>query len=63
MSIPVSILAAGAVIAAAILFAFRWEIVPVVGGGGALRLDRWTGAIVFCVGDTIRGPSQMDCTP
>jgi hypothetical protein len=42
---PVSILLAGAMIAAAILFVFRWEV------SGTLpvnRIDRWTGNVVQC---------------
>jgi len=48
MTSPVAILAGAALIAAAMLFVFRWEIaagpttVPVV------RLDRWTGGVTIC---------------
>jgi hypothetical protein len=47
-TVPISILAGAALIALAILFVFRWEIVspsPAV----THRLDRWTGQIVFCI--------------
>ena len=36
------------IVAAAIFFVFRWEMVP-WGQGGAMRLDRWTGKIVICL--------------
>lgn len=41
-----AIIIAGALIAAAILFAFRWDMAAF--GGQAWRLDRWTGKIVGC---------------
>jgi hypothetical protein len=47
-TVPISILAGAALIALAILFVFRWEIVspsPAI----THRLDRWTGQIVFCI--------------
>jgi hypothetical protein len=43
----VAIAFAGALIAAAILFIFRWEMAAF--GGQTYRLDRWTGEIFGCV--------------
>jgi hypothetical protein len=40
-----SILAAAVIIAAAILFIFRWEISA---GTTVVRIDRWTGAVSGC---------------
>jgi hypothetical protein len=37
----IAIVAAAAIISAAMLFTFRWEVA--VDGGTAVRLDRWTG--------------------
>jgi hypothetical protein len=48
----IAIVAAAAIISAAMLFTFRWEVA--VDGGTAVRLDRWTGAIVGC-----NAPNQM----
>ena len=46
---PLAILGAGAMIAGALLFILRWEMVA---GGrlDAYLLDRWTGKIVSCGG-------------
>ena len=41
-----AIIIAGALISAAILFGFRWEMATF--GGETYRLDRWTGEIVGC---------------
>jgi hypothetical protein len=43
-----SILGAALIIAAAILFTFRWEAAP-DGTFGVMRLDRWTGNVEICV--------------
>ena len=42
-----AIVGGAVIIAFAIAFTFRWEIVPL--GQSALRLDRWTGKIVACL--------------
>jgi hypothetical protein len=47
MRIPAAIVIAGALIALAILSAFRWEISAAT--GVVYRLDRWTGHIVACL--------------
>lgn len=55
--LPIAIVLGAALIALAILFIFRWEIVspsPAV----THRLDRWTGKIVFC---HVSGNLEMDC--
>ena len=46
MNIAIAVVLSGALIAAAVLFTFRWELAAF--GGQAYRLDRWTGAIVAC---------------
>jgi len=46
---PVAIVVAGALIAAAILFALRWQISGTT--NGAYRLDAWSGKIVVCIVD------------
>jgi hypothetical protein len=46
MKQPLAIIAAGALIAGAILFIFRWEMAAF--GGQTYRLDRWTGEIFAC---------------
>jgi hypothetical protein len=43
-----AILGGAVIIAAAILFVFRWEMAP-FGQVAALRLDRWTGKILVCL--------------
>ncbi len=47
-----AIILAGALIAGAIVFIFRWEIGA--GTGRVYRLDRWTGAVDEC-----GAPSQI----
>jgi hypothetical protein len=46
MRVPIAIMIAGSLIAAAILLAFRWQITAAT--GVVYRLDRWTGHIVAC---------------
>ena len=48
MRIPLAIVIAGALIAVAILMAFRWQISAAT-GGVVYRIDRWTGNIEFCM--------------
>jgi len=46
-----AIIIGAAIIAAAVLFLFRWEIQPAVhdlGTSLAYRLDRWTGTVTIC---------------
>ncbi len=45
-TLALSVLAAGMLIASAILFTGRWELAGV--GGQPYRLDRWTGAVSAC---------------
>jgi hypothetical protein len=47
MKIIAAILGGAALIAAAVLFTFRWEVV-VPAAGFAYRLDRWTEELVQC---------------
>lgn len=56
-----TVLAGAAIIALSIAFTFRWTIVPATPLTGAVRLDRWTGTVVFCpipLGTSVR---QLDC--
>lgn len=43
----IAVIAAGSIIAIAIIFTFRWEIFG-DRGPTTLRLDHWTGQIVYC---------------
>lgn len=58
--------AAIAIGAAILLFClasvFRWEIVPSTPVVGVMRLDRWTGAVVFCAAPLGSGHNTLDCT-
>jgi hypothetical protein len=51
MRTPIAIIAAGLLIAAAIVFVFRWQISAAANEGGVIvyRLDRWTGEIIACI--------------
>jgi hypothetical protein len=46
LRIPLAIVIAGLLIAAAILISLRWEISAAT--GVVYRLDRWTGAVMVC---------------
>ena len=46
MNTPVAIVVAAVILAAALLVAFRWEVV--IGRGYPTLLDRWTGRVVAC---------------
>jgi hypothetical protein len=59
MSTPLAIVVGAALIAAAILVAFRWEIAS----PGVMRLDRWTGAVVLCDVSPNQRPAKADCEP
>jgi hypothetical protein len=48
MGTPAAIIVGSVIIAAAILFVFRWEVLKFNEGPGILRLDRWTGTAVLC---------------
>ncbi len=53
-SVPAAIVGAGALIAAAVLIAGHWKIVPAGYQDMApliLMLDRWTGGVRVCVAD------------
>lgn len=41
---------------------FRYEIVPATPILGAMRLDRWTGTVVFCPVPYGTGHNTLDCT-
>jgi hypothetical protein len=46
ITLAVIVLVGAAIIGAAMLFVFRWEIA--IGSGQVVRLDRWTGTVVAC---------------
>jgi hypothetical protein len=51
MGVPLAIILGSVIIAAAILFTFRWEDAGVRSADGnpaALRLDHWTGKVAIC---------------
>lgn len=45
-TLGITMLAVAAIIGAAILFVFRWEVA--IGSGQVVRLDRWTGTVIAC---------------
>jgi hypothetical protein len=59
MSMRLAIIIGAALIGAAILIVFRWEIV----GPGIMRLDRWTGDVVLCDPNTTVRPVKANCEP
>jgi hypothetical protein len=61
MGSPLAILVAGIIVAAAIAFVFRWQIIPA--GGDAYRLDRWSGRISICASTDFHSGSEMVCDP
>ena len=48
MKTSVSILIGSILIAAAVLFVFRWDVVAGQSNYRIIRLDRWTGTITQC---------------
>jgi hypothetical protein len=46
MRVPIAVVIAGALVAVAILIAFRWHISAAT--GVVYRLDRWSGRIIAC---------------
>jgi hypothetical protein len=50
LGIPITIILAALIVAAAIAFSLRWEFI-VVPNGGHYRVDRWQGTIAMCVPD------------
>lgn len=62
-ALPGSILLAGALVAAGIALTSHWSIAPVGAGRlGALRLNRWTGDIVWCWHTEVQPPARIECT-
>lgn len=57
-----SIVIGAAIIAAAILLVFRWEVAA--GMGTAYRIDRWSGAVQHCQ-HNLAAPlgHEMKCDP
>lgn len=53
MKLPVSIAIAGALVALASLWLFRWEVTS-TGNTTAILLDRWTGRLEVIAGGTRR---------
>lgn len=48
MGTPVAVVVGSAIVAVAILFAFRWEVAMGSGTPPVIRLDRWTGKVAIC---------------
>jgi len=48
MTTPVAIVVGAALLAAAVLFVFRWEIAAGPSTVPVVRLDRWTGSVTVC---------------
>jgi hypothetical protein len=71
----ISIVIAGVVVAASIVFIFRWEVIGYRGdspvNGSVYRLDRWTGSVAACsatVQEKVAvlrdaAPYYLNCTP
>jgi len=62
MSNPVAIIVAALIVAAAIAFSTRWEIIE--SQSTVLRLDRWTGTVTVCwpFANTASATIAYDCT-
>jgi hypothetical protein len=61
MSRGVSIMIGLIIVAACVAYTFRWEIATTSAANGAIyRLNRWNGAITWCVPRTAP-PSNLDC--
>lgn len=63
MADRVATLFGACIIAAAIVFVFRWEITTSLVNGGVTRLDRWTGEVTDCVMEDLAPglPSRYVC--
>jgi hypothetical protein len=61
MSVPAAIVVGAVIIAAAITFTSHWSLQPVSGRVGAMRLNRWTGEVVWCGFTASTTPSYFDC--
>jgi hypothetical protein len=61
----ITIIAGAVIVAAAMLFVFRWEFSTVP--GAVYRLDRWNGTITHCDDEWVQvkpnagGPIKVDC--
>lgn len=63
VALPVSVLAAGALIAASIALVGHWSIAPVGAGRlGAYRLNHWSGDIVWCWHADGQPPDRVECS-
>jgi hypothetical protein len=52
------------IVAATIALTSHWSIQPVSGRVGAMRLNRWTGEVVWCgFTSTTTVPSYLNCSP
>ena len=59
MNRPITLIACAAIVSAAILMAFRWEIV--VNTSLIYRLDRLTGDVRVCIKQTPGDPHLLTC--
>jgi hypothetical protein len=60
MKVSIAMVVAGALIAAATAMTSHWSISG--NGGGALRLNRWTGDVIWCGTSSFQAPAVLDCT-
>jgi hypothetical protein len=61
MSRNISVMIGLMAVAASLAFAFRWEVATTSAANGAVyRLNRWNGAITWCVPRAVP-PSNLDC--
>jgi hypothetical protein len=61
MSMPVAILLAALIVAGALIFISHWSVQPVSGRVGTVRLNGWTGDVVWCGFTGTSTPSYLDC--
>jgi hypothetical protein len=56
-----AILLGAGIIALSILITFRWELAPNARIASAVRLDRWTGEIAWCIAEYDEAPASLRC--
>jgi hypothetical protein len=63
LNVSAAIIAGGLVIAAAIALTSHWSVQTISGRPGAIRLNRWTGEVVWCGFTANVPPSYFTCQP
>jgi hypothetical protein len=62
-SVPAAIVLGAVIIALAIAFSSHWSVQTISGRPGVIRLNRWTGEVVWCGFTANATPSYFDCQP